>query len=348
MRYSTPRRSRAHSEHGVASASRMSSITSPMSVCSMRYSQPRSSHVLRDEVVLVVLVAGVDVDGDEREVDRRALAQDVEDLQQRPAVLAAGQPDHDAVAVLDHLEVDDRLGRLLRDARLERMWRNPSRQFTGTSSRFTVAGQVSVRARAAPSAPSRAAGVGIVDEPPERTPQGRRRRRHHEAGALVGDELGRATAVVTRDHRPATPQTPPPSRSRSLRRAAGTRRRGSARGDRRSCPSVSRPGRLTRSLEPQRSHECGDLVARLAVAGEHGADARGVGMCQRFDDQAQPLERREARHRKQVRLVVVARDRRAAAAADTAPRAFSSGHAASRCRIVSDWTNSFETLRVSR
>ena len=101
-------------------ASRMSSITSPMTVCSMRYSQPRSSHVLRDDVVLVVLVAGVDVDGDERERDRRALPQDVEDLQQRPAVLAARQPDHDAVAVLDQVEVDDRLGRLLGDPGFER------------------------------------------------------------------------------------------------------------------------------------------------------------------------------------------------------------------------------------
>ena len=73
----------------------------------------------RDEVVLVFLVAGIDVDGDEREADRRALAQDVEHLQQRPAVLPARQPDHDAVAVLDHLVVDDRLGRLLREARLE-------------------------------------------------------------------------------------------------------------------------------------------------------------------------------------------------------------------------------------
>ena len=85
----------------------------------MRYSQPRASQVLRDEIVLVFLVAGVDVDRDEREPDRRALAQDVEDLQQRPAVLAARQPDHDAVAVLDHLVVDDRLGRLLREPRLE-------------------------------------------------------------------------------------------------------------------------------------------------------------------------------------------------------------------------------------
>ena len=104
IRYSTPRRSRAHSEHGVWSSSRMSSISSPMPVCSMRYSQPRARQVLRDELVLVFLVAGVDVDRDQREADRRALPQHVEDLQQRPAVLAARQPDHDAVAVLDHVD----------------------------------------------------------------------------------------------------------------------------------------------------------------------------------------------------------------------------------------------------
>src|SRR5439155_327482 len=45
MRYSTPRRNRAHSEHGVASASSISSMSSPMPVCSMRYSHPRASHV---------------------------------------------------------------------------------------------------------------------------------------------------------------------------------------------------------------------------------------------------------------------------------------------------------------
>ncbi len=73
----------------------------------------------RDEIVLVFLVAGVDVHGDERESDRGTLAQHVEHLEQRPAVLAAGQPDHDAVALLEHLVVDDRLGRLFRQARLE-------------------------------------------------------------------------------------------------------------------------------------------------------------------------------------------------------------------------------------
>ena len=101
-------------------ASSMSSMTSPIDVCSMRYSQPRSSQVLRDDVVLEVLVAGVDVDRDERERDRRPLPQDVERLHQRPAVLAAGQADHDAVAVFNQVEVGDRLGGLLRDAGFER------------------------------------------------------------------------------------------------------------------------------------------------------------------------------------------------------------------------------------
>ena len=68
---------------------------------------------LGDLLVLVALVARIDVDGDDREVDRRALPQHVEDLDQRPAVLAARQADHDPVAVFDQVEVGDRLGGLL-------------------------------------------------------------------------------------------------------------------------------------------------------------------------------------------------------------------------------------------
>ena len=75
---------------------------------------------LGDDVVLVVLVARVHVDRDEREVDRRALPQVVERLHQRPAVLAAGQPHHDAVTVLDEVEVLDGLGGLLGNLGLER------------------------------------------------------------------------------------------------------------------------------------------------------------------------------------------------------------------------------------
>jgi hypothetical protein len=42
-----------------------------------------------DLLVLVAFVAGVDVDGDDRKIDRRALLQHVEDLDQRPAVLSS-------------------------------------------------------------------------------------------------------------------------------------------------------------------------------------------------------------------------------------------------------------------
>ena len=119
MRYSTPRRRRAQSEHGrgvgvedvldhLADAGVLDAVLPAAGFAGAG-----------DHVVLVVLVAGVDVDGDQREPDRRALAQHVEDLQQRPAVLAARQTDHHAVAVFEHVVVDDRLGRLLRQPRLE-------------------------------------------------------------------------------------------------------------------------------------------------------------------------------------------------------------------------------------
>src|SRR5438105_7830639 len=73
----------------------------------------------RDQVVLVLLVAGIDVDRNERERDRRALAEHVEDLEQRPAVLASREADHDAIAVLDHLVIDNRLRCLFRETRFE-------------------------------------------------------------------------------------------------------------------------------------------------------------------------------------------------------------------------------------
>ena len=56
-----------------------------------------------DQLVLVFLVAGIDVDRDQREPDRRPLTQDVERLQQRPAVFAAREPDHDAIALASRL-----------------------------------------------------------------------------------------------------------------------------------------------------------------------------------------------------------------------------------------------------
>jgi len=62
---------------------------------------------LRDEIVAVLVIPGVHRDGDEREGDRRALPEHVENLQQRPAVFAARQPDHDPIAVVDQLVFDD-------------------------------------------------------------------------------------------------------------------------------------------------------------------------------------------------------------------------------------------------
>ena len=73
----------------------------------------------RDRVVLVVAIAGVHVHRHQREPHRRPPTQCVEQLHQGPAVLAAGQTDHNAVAVLDQIEVDDRAGQLPRQLLLE-------------------------------------------------------------------------------------------------------------------------------------------------------------------------------------------------------------------------------------
>ncbi len=51
----------------------------------------------------------IQVDGDEVEGNRRALAQLQEHIEQPVAVLAAGEAHHDAVARLDHAVVADRL-----------------------------------------------------------------------------------------------------------------------------------------------------------------------------------------------------------------------------------------------
>jgi hypothetical protein len=75
--------------------------------------------VFRDDVVLVLLVARIDVHRDQRKVDRRPLPQVVERLHQRPAVLAARETHHHAVAVFNQIEVDDRLRGLFRDAGLK-------------------------------------------------------------------------------------------------------------------------------------------------------------------------------------------------------------------------------------
>ena len=64
-------------------------------------------HVLRKARLLLV-----EVDRDDVEVDRRAFAQPHQDVEHRVAVLAARQAHHHLVAVLDHVEVDDRLADL--------------------------------------------------------------------------------------------------------------------------------------------------------------------------------------------------------------------------------------------
>jgi hypothetical protein len=81
---------------------------------------PAGGAGLRHRLVLIALVSGVDVHGHERKLNGRALPQHIQDLYQRPAVFPAGQADHDAVAVFNQIEVDDRLRGFLRDARLER------------------------------------------------------------------------------------------------------------------------------------------------------------------------------------------------------------------------------------
>ena len=81
----------------------------------MRYSPTSFLAGLCDEIVLELLVAGIDIDGDERKVDRSPSPQLIERLQKRPAVFAARQSHHDAVAVLDQFEIDDGFGGLLGD-----------------------------------------------------------------------------------------------------------------------------------------------------------------------------------------------------------------------------------------
>src|SRR5262249_55508319 len=63
-----------------------------------------------DQLVFVLLVARVDVDGHQRETDRRPLTKLVEQLEERPTVLAAREAHHHTVAVFDHLIIDNRLG----------------------------------------------------------------------------------------------------------------------------------------------------------------------------------------------------------------------------------------------
>jgi hypothetical protein len=70
--------------------------------------------------VLIAFVARIHVHRNDGEINWRALLEDVEYLNQGPAVLATRQADHDAVAVFNQVEVDDCLGGLLGNASLER------------------------------------------------------------------------------------------------------------------------------------------------------------------------------------------------------------------------------------
>jgi hypothetical protein len=69
--------------------------------------QVLGQHVFREAGLLLV-----EVDRHDVEVHRRALAQGQQQVEQRVAVLAARQADHDLVAGLDHVEVGDRLADL--------------------------------------------------------------------------------------------------------------------------------------------------------------------------------------------------------------------------------------------
>ena len=86
----------------------------------MRYSQPLCLARARDQIVTEALVPRVDRHADQGKRDRRALPEDVQDLEQRPAVLASGQAHHDPIAVLDQAVVGYRLGDFLGEARFER------------------------------------------------------------------------------------------------------------------------------------------------------------------------------------------------------------------------------------
>jgi len=66
------------------------------------------AQVLRQHVFGEAGLLLVEVDGNQLEVHRRALAHRDQQVEQRMAVLAAGQADHDPVAGFDHVEVGNR------------------------------------------------------------------------------------------------------------------------------------------------------------------------------------------------------------------------------------------------
>ena len=248
-------------------------MTAPIVVCSTWHSQPRSAQALRDQIVPEVRVAGVDVDGDDREVDRRALAQHVENLDQRPAVLAARQADHDAVAVLDQAELDDRARRLLGEPRFERR-AITHRLPLGTHERATPSDHARSRRTTVrrattelatatepldgvrpghardvalrPCAPRRSASAAVVAQLGERGARAppasaRRRGRSRRRGRTRAGRRCRwhvMTALPTRTLRP--------SRSRSPRSSARRRPRGTAPGARRASSSLEPAGERAR------------------------------------------------------------------------------------------------------
>ncbi len=114
-----PRRRREHSEqHGLAFRDharddRIGVLRLDVEVDAAR-AQILRQHVGREARLLLV-----EVDGHDVEIDRRALAQQQQHVEQAVAVLAAGQADHHLVAVLDHVEVGNGLAGQAQQALLQ-------------------------------------------------------------------------------------------------------------------------------------------------------------------------------------------------------------------------------------
>ncbi len=270
---------------------------------------------LGDDVVLVVLVAGVDVDGDQAEVDRRALAQHVEDLEQRPAVLAAREADHDAVAVLDESVLGDRsvtclASRASSGDRYAMISGPLASVYTAgrpspASSRCTVAGHVSSAARAAPAWPMRSAAAASSI----------RRRRPAATAAAVGAHTSPSTPSLT------SSVGPPLSRHGHDRLVRGERldgdeavvfverrerHRTAARQVVEELAVVEPADELDAPVEPEPPPL---LEQRVAASPSPAITARmpcAAGCGQRVEQQVEPLERRQPRHREDVVAVAVA------------------------------------------
>ena len=228
---------------------------------------------------------------DERERDRRALAQHVEDLDQRPAVLAAGQPDHDAVAVLDQVVLGDRLGDLLGEARFERRGVAHDVRHQARLGPFSHGLQSSCRqhcgpcpasvsfARRATSSAVRAQPLGerrVVHHAPQRRRQRLRRRIADEAADAVLDELGRPAAVAARDDGLARGE-----RLDGDEPVVLLERREADRAAAREVIEQLRLGEAARERDAVRETEPADErpqpVVLLAVAGDDGANPGRLG-----------------------------------------------------------------------